>query len=99
MRGCLTDQSGDLDRGFATAVEVAIARRQGGVPQVEGLPVLLETPFVQRRSVEPRLARFGWTRAEVDLGPPGTRGLQLKSHLLSRVWPIREMIDAGAQVV
>jgi len=25
--------------------------------------------------------------------------LQLKPHLLSRVWPIREMIDAGAQVV
>src|SRR5437879_424751 len=71
MRGCLADQSGDLDRGFATAVEVAIARRQGGVTQVEGLPVLLETPFVQRRSVEPRLTRFGWTRAEVDLGPAG----------------------------
>src|SRR2546421_7683480 len=39
--------------------------------QVEGLPVLLESPFVQRRFVEPLLIRSGWTRAEVDSGPPG----------------------------
>ena len=71
MRGCLTDQSGDLNRGFPAAIEVATARRQRGLMQIEGLPVVPEIALVQSCLVEPRLIRSGWTRAEVDLGPPG----------------------------
>src|SRR5882762_4046371 len=39
--------------------------------QIESLPVVPEIALVQRGSIEPRPTRSGWTRAEVDLGPPG----------------------------
>jgi hypothetical protein len=39
--------------------------------QIEGLSVVPEIALVQSGLVEPRQTRCGWTRAEVDLGPPG----------------------------